>query len=175
MREIWKEVPGYSGYYVSNRGRVRSKKYGLLKAYCGRGYPQVKVFKDGRGYTRNIHRLMCYAFYGPVPQGKCVNHIDGNKRNNLLSNLEVVTHSENNIHALRNGLRKTPVGSKRPQSKLIESEVRTIVRLISRGKPGAEIARKFNLSQPTISDIMIGRTWNHVTGFPRHSVRTRTG
>ena len=113
-REYWKDIKGYEGLYqISNLGRVKSLprngtikderiiKYSLDKY----GYPQV-VLNNKKHKCFRVHRLVAEAFI-PNPQNKStVNHIDGNKTNNKLNNLEWNTIKENNDHALRTGLQK---------------------------------------------------------------------
>ena len=120
MKEIWKDIEGYEKYYqVSNRGRVRSldrvvnKNNGRTEFNKGiirrltpdkRGYLIVYLLKNGKGKAGKVHRLVLEAFT-PNPFNKCcVNHIDGNKRNNDIENLEWVTHKENMAHASKMGL-----------------------------------------------------------------------
>lgn len=75
-----------------------------VKVNCKNGYFQVALWKDNKGKLYSIHRLLAQAFI-PNPLNKPqVNHIDGNKLNNSLSNLEWVTVSENSVHALKTGL-----------------------------------------------------------------------
>jgi hypothetical protein len=137
MNEIWKPIAGYEDYYcVSNLGNVRSngKKYvdamnrvqnrkpKQLKIHVATiGYLCVDLNANGISKQKYIHRLIAEAFI-PNPDNKpTVNHIDGNKLNNNISNLEWNTYSENNKHAVDNGLRQSPwtniTGSEHPQSK----------------------------------------------------------
>ena len=98
--EVWKDVAGYEGFYqVSNRGNVRSvaradslgrKCRGrvLKQGYSSGGYPQVNLYKNGKRKIRLIHRLVAGAFI-PNPESlPQVNHIDEDKDNNNLENLE---------------------------------------------------------------------------------------
>ena len=114
MEEKWKDVIGFEGkYQVSNLGRVKSlsKKLGEKRKEIimlsnvsvtrKRSYPKVNL---GRNNCRTVHRLVASAFI-PNPENKqTVNHIDGNKLNNKLSNLEWSTFRENNQHAKKLGL-----------------------------------------------------------------------
>ena len=123
MKEIWKDIKGYEGQYqVSNLGRVKSLprttpyinkagyessqfREGQLKKEIdnGRGYKTVDLYKDNKGKRLYIHRLVVEAFVGDIPPGMAVNHIDFNKANNALDNLEIVTYSENNNHSAKAG------------------------------------------------------------------------
>jgi hypothetical protein len=118
--EIWKDIVGYEGLYqVSDLGRVRSldriikgnkgseylKKGKILKqTFNLKKYSQVNLSKYGVDYHKRVHRLVAETFI-PNPEMKPqVNHIDGNKNNNHVINLEWNTESENVIHAYRLGL-----------------------------------------------------------------------
>lgn len=124
MKEIvWTDVEDFLGFYqVNNIGQVRSvdryafhrgnKAYHLIrgKILSARinncGYLSVRLSKDGRNFTRFIHRLMAEAFIENSFNKPFINHKDGVKTNNDPDNLEWVTHSENMIHAYRLGLCK---------------------------------------------------------------------
>lgn len=109
--EVWKDIVGLEGRYkVSNLGNVYSVKNNLImKPYKSkRGYYTVNIPKENRKIkVCTIHRFVANAFI-PNPENKReVNHIDGNKLNNRVENLEWVTPKENNNHARRTGLRKS--------------------------------------------------------------------
>lgn len=108
MEEIWKDIKEYEGIYqVSNLGRVKSLKHSkegkLLKGrVTGKGYLSVALFRNSVRKSNSIHRLVAEAFI-PNPENKPeVNHIDENKLNNDVSNLEWVTSKENSNHGTRN-------------------------------------------------------------------------
>lgn len=121
--ELWKDIDGYEGIYqVSNLGRVKSLDRTLLgknsieykvkgkirKISCiGKGYQKIQLSKEGNSKNFLIHRLVAQAFI-PNPENlPIVNHIDGNKTNNHIGNLEWVSSSKNINHAISIGLRKT--------------------------------------------------------------------
>lgn len=98
MEEVWKDIPNYEGLYeVSNFGNVYSvrKKIRLKPGDNGYGYLSVVLCKNGIQTNYKVHRLVMLAFIGEPPAGCEVNHIDGNKSNNRLDNLEYITSSEN--------------------------------------------------------------------------------
>ena len=114
--EIWKDVVIDDGkysnrYQVSDYGQVRAHpdvkvrgaKAGriLFQADDGRGYKQVYLYHDYKQHTVKVHRLVATAFIGERPDGMTVNHIDGDKGNNKLSNLEYITNQDNQRHAHR--------------------------------------------------------------------------
>lgn len=125
--EIWKDIAGYDGkYQVSNYGNVRSfskwKNGGFLKPGIGTtGYLFVNLVQDGRKTTNTkvIHRLVANAFL-PNSDGLAeVNHIDGNKQNNNVDNLEWVSRHENIRHAIEHGLIKYKYGKSNHNSKAV--------------------------------------------------------
>lgn len=113
MKEVWKDIEGYEGLYqVSNLGNVRSynkgQQWNVLKPCVNTwGYEFVHLFKNKKVKNAVIHRLVAQTFICNPENKKCVNHIDGNKKNNHVKNLEWTTHGENNKHALEQGLRKS--------------------------------------------------------------------
>lgn len=100
MLEVWKDIEGYKErYQISNYGRVYSKKH--KKTMVGRdnkGYSIINLRKDGKTKTVSIHRLVADAFIENKHCKREVNHIDENKKNNNVSNLEWVTPKENINH-----------------------------------------------------------------------------
>ena len=110
MNEIWKPVKNYVGLYmVSNLGRVMNCRTGriLKEQLHERGYLRVTLSKNGKQKMFKVHRLVMIAFVGYVEGKDQVNHIDGDKSNNRLDNLEWCTQSDNMKHAYDNGLAKS--------------------------------------------------------------------
>ena len=102
MQEIWKDIEGYEGYYqVSNLGNVKNTKSDkvLKPLHNGNGYFQVAIRKDGVPKKRYlVHRLVARTFFSDFSADLEVNHKNGNKADNRLCNIELVTRSENLIH-----------------------------------------------------------------------------
>ena len=121
-KEIWKTIENFPNYEVSNFGNVRNKKNGrLLKQTIGREgrYLSVYLSNNGKENTQRVHRLVAETFLGKHPN-LIVNHIDGNKTNNRVDNLEWCTVKENNIHAIKTGLNK-PGSYQKKKIKIIET------------------------------------------------------
>ena len=108
-KEVWKDIDGYEGLYqISNFGNVKRLKTGKLKKpeITNKGYYMVDLYKNNVRKKFTIHRLIAKAFIDNPRNKKIVNHKDGNKLNNDISNLEWSSYSQNNLHAYRTGLKK---------------------------------------------------------------------
>lgn len=115
MKEIWKNVKEFEGIYqISNLGRVKSierqgnynRNHILIGGKDSKGYKIVSLRKNKKGFTKKIHRLVAEAFipnFNNLPQ---VNHIDGNKLNNTVQNLEWCDNTYNFYHSVENKLRE---------------------------------------------------------------------
>lgn len=106
----WYEIPGYSNYLANKEGQVlnkSTKELVYIKPHH-QGYIRYNVRRGDEPHVRSVfaHRLIAFAFYGlPIGNKNTVNHIDGNKQNNHYTNLEWSSQLENNLHAIRNGLK----------------------------------------------------------------------
>ena len=121
--EEWKEIEGYPNYEVSIYGEVYSKKKGdvLEPQNNTHGYYVVTLYDNNIPKMHTVHRLVAKAFI-PNPFNKNeINHINGNKKDNRVSNLEWCTSSENKKHAFKNGLAKHHGGSPRIKVRVIET------------------------------------------------------
>lgn len=178
MQEIWKDVKGYQGaYFVSNLGRVKSfkrDKERFLKPGNNRyGYLFVVLSKNGKCKTVKVHRLVAEAFLNNPNEYRCINHIDGCKTNNIISNLEFCSHSQNTQHSydnnLRNGAMFGKFGIDNPQSKKV-SQISKSGELIKIWDGVNDVRRGTGFSSGNISlcargkiKSVYGFIWKYVT------------
>lgn len=173
--EEWKDIAGFEGMYqVSNMGQVRSLdrldsrgykyKGRTVKPSTSKGYQYAHLCKLSKYTTISIHRLVALAFIPNPDNLPQVNHIDGNKQNNHVSNLEWVTEKENINHAWDNGL-ATNSGENNVLAKLTEDDVRFIRSNYNPAIPEfgqKALAEKFGVKQPVISKVVHRKSWKHV-------------
>lgn len=199
MKEMWKDIKGYEGLYqVSNCGRIKrirfinniankpqNKLVGMNKI-DNLGYRTICLCKNGKTKYKRVHRIVAEAFI-PNPQNlPCVNHKDGNKKNNNVENLEWCTHSYNTKHAMKNGLfdmekfRKAtrqnvkiaqknssiPKGLKgedSPSAVLKEKDVLEIRRAYSNKEMSSkQLSEKYGVHISTIQRILSRKTWAYL-------------
>lgn len=138
-------------YTVSEDGsmlKVRGK--GIKKtARSTAGYRQISCY----GKTFLVHRVVWEAFNGEIPEGLQVNHIDGNKANNNLSNLELVTPAENMRHAVETGLKPGKLAEANSMAKLTNEQYLEIIHELVNGATNQEIADKYGLHSRYVSLI----------------------
>ena len=162
--EAWKPVIGYEGLYeVSDQGRVRRvqryrKEPGILRLRLSSGYCRVDLHRKGAKRFM-VHRLVWEAFVGAIPQDRQINHRDGQKSNNHLGNLELVTASGNALHAVALGLWVNNKGERHGMAKLTWQQVEDIRRLYEKGMLQKELAEMFKVSRPQISEIVNRKQW----------------
>ena len=118
---IWLPVKGFPKYEINQYGEIRNRRTGHIKQpqTDSWGYQQVSLHDDTpkKNHRKTVHRLLATTFFDGDHEGFQVNHIDGNKQNNFLGNLEFVTGSENVQHAYDTGIRK-PSGGRGPLTKI---------------------------------------------------------
>lgn len=131
-----------------------------------KGYKVISKMVEGKRVQARQHRVIYAWVYGveALKQADSVNHIDGNRLNNLHTNLECISRQENEKHAIDNGLKLR--GSKHGNSTLSEDEVKKIKEDLNKAdrKYGlhAKLGRKYGVSRSIIRDIHTGRTWKHI-------------
>ncbi len=173
--EIWKDIKGFENkYQISSLGNVKSiDRYDSLGRFKPSKLRTISIEKDGYSYITLvgnksksksffIHRLVAQAFL-PLPKTKDlqINHIDGNKNNNSIDNLEWVTAQENVIHALKTGLRCS--GEDHYWAKLTNAQVLEIPNLLNLGYTQKKISKLYNVSYSTIKNICQKRKWNFIS------------
>jgi len=171
----WRDVVGWEGIYkVSNDGLVKTCKHVRYTSDQKRmlyeerlrkqskhahGYMRVTLAKGQLLKVEQTHRLVAKAFIPNPNNLPFVNHIDGDKANNRVENLEWCTRQENMNHAVRIGLVQR--GSNAHRSKLVEQQVIAIRKNIN-GLSVKKLAALFNISQQNVNNIIKGRTWKHL-------------
>ena len=169
----WKDIKGFEGLYqISDDGRIKSLSrtvpggYGctrfmaekILSCYKNRGYMYANLRKDGKDNVCQVHRLVAETFIPNPLKKNQINHIDGNKLNNTVSNLEWCTSSENLFHAFSTGLN---VAHNR---KLTIEDVQCIRRQKENGIKVGKVYAQFKeiVSRPTFDDCWYGKTWKNI-------------
>lgn len=107
----WRDVAGFESYEVSSNGDLRNKKTGriMAKNLAGAGYVKADLWANGQRKQTTVHRLVAEAFLGPA-EGREVNHKNGNKQDNRVSNLEWCSRSDNVNHGYyKLGIRVKPI------------------------------------------------------------------
>lgn len=162
-----KDVKGYEGLYKCDESGIvyslpkkTRKGIRIVKPFISKnnGYFQVDLCKDGGIKRFSVHRIIAECFIENSKNKEQVNHINGNKSDNSLVNLEWNTRSENQLHAINLGLRSTK-GVKNSSAKLTDDFVKFIRQ--SKSKT-IDLAKEFKVSQSTISGIRHNRTWTHL-------------
>lgn len=152
--ELWKEWPRDPRIKVSNKGNAVSYKrgscYPLKVTHDGSGYQQV-----GAGYRGSypVHRLVADTWMPNPNHYKEVNHINGDKDDNRVENLEWTTHSENMCHAYRTGLKKHAGGRKATPIRIVETD--------EVFESQAECARRIGCKQSAIAACLAGKRLTH--------------
>ena len=134
MEEIWKDIKGYEGLYqVSNLGRVKrlERKFEtynhltkrtnyrvvdekIIKGTIKKGYNRIILTKNKKEKNHFVHRLVVENFIRELKNGENIDHIDCNKLNNCITNLEIVSFDENNNRAFINNLNKNQKRGRQP-------------------------------------------------------------
>lgn len=168
---MWKDIKEYEGLYViDENGNIKNKDGYQKKINVAKnGYCIVDLYKNNIRHTYTVHRLVAQAFLDNPYNLDVVNHKDGDKTNNCVSNLEWCDYSYNLKHAFDNKLRK-PVHEYK--AKLSEQEVREIPVMANMGLSKAEIARYLMVPIDMIKKIFNGTIW-HTIGIDFTSIKVR--
>ena len=186
MKENEKWVPVYgfeNRYVVSTEGRIKSlplpghhkEEIVMRQSLTKDGYLCIILTDGMKAKNLRVHRIVLSSFLGrKLDSKKVVNHIDGNKHNNRLSNLEEITFSDNASHAYQLKLRCAK-GARNGKAKISEETILKIKDSLLQGESVGSIWRKFGVHQTTVSHIKSGRMWGSVTGWSKgHNFYTST-
>ena len=186
MQEKWKDVVGFEGYYeVSNYGSIRGVDRVVIRkngSKCTINGVKITLCVDKKGYHRfrfrkpfdiktlKIHRVVAQAFLLNYSNELQVNHIDGNKTNNRIDNIEMVTNRENSIHAHKTGLIKKRESFSNKKTILDIYQVLSIYSMPRHRKNSKDvftmqyIADCFNVSMSCVSKIATGKKHKYLYG-----------
>ena len=145
----WVPIESHPWYEISDRGDVRNTRTNKI---LGRridkdGYRQVQLYESGVGHNHKVHRLVAEAFIGRDPERDQVNHLNGDKEDNRVENLQWCTRSENTRHAYKDlSFRANITPAIKAHTKLDECKIRDIIRLRDEGLSVKEIANLYNVS-----------------------------
>ena len=168
--ELWETiiVKGVkTDYEISSEGRVKNKISGkILKTHINKdGYEKVDIRVNGERKSKAVHRLVAKAFVeNPNPEEFTeINHIDGNKLNNNMYNLEWTNRSGNIQHAFDHGLILPMSGEKHPGARFSDEEIHEVCRLLESGLKNKEVHKLTGIPKDTISEIRTGKAWTHIS------------
>lgn len=166
--EIFKDIQKFENkYQISNTGKVRNKNTGLFlqPKYNKKGYQYVNLsinkYKSVKWY---IHRLVGFHFISNPYNKPQINHIDGNKSNNNVDNLEWVTNEENQRHAVLNNLRFQ--GELHKSSKFTNESIKLLPKLVNIGFTPSLINQLTGVAIQNLDKIFKGKSWRQLNLFP---------
>jgi len=174
MKEIWKSIPNYPLYDISNFGNVRSwnglgRRYGkrqpkprLLKLNIGdTGYYRVTLCNKDEQKQYKIHHLVLMVFSENKPKNKITRHIDGNKLNNHIDNLAWGNYYENEQDKVAHG--RSNRGTRNGKSKLTKSQVIKIRQLYETKEYSQKrLGNMFGVSRSAIMMIVTNKSWQYI-------------
>lgn len=174
MKEIWKDIPNYKGLYqVSNTGKIKSVSHytrnnrnGGLRLTKGKilsqykmpnGYFQVQLSNNEKRAKKYVHRLVADSFIENNDKLSDVNHIDGNKSNNNVFNLEWCSHKDNQIHMVKNHMTKKAIP-------VICNETGNVYHSMSEAEKNTGINRHIIKKLCVSGKIFKGLSWGYFYG-----------
>lgn len=166
---MWKKVEGFNNYEVSDSGFVRNIRTGrVLKFDCVKkrkgtvdsDYLRVTLCENNTPRKFAIHRLVAKHFLEDYSEDLEVNHKNGNRFNNLVSNLEMVSSEQNRAHALETGL--CPKGEEHGNVKYTEQQANLVITLSREGYSRKDVAEIAGVTVSFVKDIRSGKAWKHL-------------
>lgn len=160
-------ISGFEGMYeIDDDGNIYTiKRRGtdarIMKTEHKNDYNRVTLKKCGVKYRFLVHRLVAQHFIENPDNLPCVNHKDGNKRNNKAENLEWCSYHENMVHAVKNGLNHIPGlrGENHPMRKLDWETVNKIREEFKHGERYCDIGRRYGITGEQVSNIVKMKHW----------------
>ena len=163
--EIWRVVPDSNErYQVSNYGRIKSFAYNkkdgqILNCFVINGFKQVQINTKKSKRKFYVHKLVAQIWISkPSDKHNFVTHLDGNLRNNHISNLEWYTRETLTKKHRESGNRKSVIRN----SKLNESDIKHLKSMLERGVVQSKIAKLFCISEMQVTRIKRGENWGHI-------------
>jgi predicted XRE-type DNA-binding protein len=172
-----KAIPKFNGYLADKSGNIYSAKpWGgnrgrgakvpseprLMKPKTGgSGYLLIGLWQNGKQIWALVHRLILETFIGECPDGMWARHLDGNRLNNVLGNLMWDTPKNNMGDKIKHGTLQR--GENHEMAKLSNLQVRIMRRCVECGMTQTEMARIFNVTQPSVSMVIRKHTWKHLS------------
>jgi len=171
----YREIINFEGYVVSDDGKVRAldrfichprsenkkqfvKGRELKKQHDKDGYETVGLHKNGKLYTKRVHRLVAEAFIPNPEKYPMINHLNSKRDDNRCENIEWTDNSGNQKHAFQIGNRST-FGEKHTHNKLRETDVWTILCRVLNGESQRSVSLDYGLSAGMVNNIMRGKAW----------------
>lgn len=158
----WREVENFNNHKVSSDGKIICISTGRISNGCKTqfGYRVISSGVGGKTNQTQVHRAVYRAFVGEIPKGMMINHIDGNKENNSIENLELVTPSENCLHAVKNNLQP---------NLLTKDQIDEAVRLYKEGKKLKEVSKILGIPSRRLSEIFTGKNYSYALETPLYT------
>jgi len=158
MRERGIRYNADTGHFIQKNGRIKGKQ-------SKNGYRTISLNKNHVGYTFCEHRCVWVWFNDSIPDGMEINHIDANRSNNRIENLELVNHSQNMIHAIKIGNFNAPKAEKSGKAIYTNADVMAMRTLKKNGWTTKEIAALFGARWPQVINRLIrGQRYGSVIG-----------
>lgn len=159
--EQWAAVPGFSDYEASTLGRVRrvrGTRAGIITPRTRNcdGYLEVRLTSDGKRHPKSLHGVVLSAFEGLRPEGHEGRHLDGNKLNNKLNNLQWGTPQQNTADKIAHGKMR---GARNPKAKLTAGCILRMRDLRCAGTPYASIGTWFGVTATAAHSAITGKSW----------------
>jgi hypothetical protein len=153
-----RSIPGHPRYAVDANGIVYGKNGGPLALFAGTGgYLRFTTHQGGKWQQVSVHVMVCTAFHGARPTGHHAAHANGDVLDNRAANLAWKTGRQN--EADKRGHGRALLGTRNHQAKLTADDVLAIR---ASGESGVTLARRYGVTETTISDVRNRKTWRHI-------------